>query len=1154
MASPNLTYLYFDVRGYNGLSILSAYSVPITPLTFVPDFTTSTLLSGDAIISNKKLVWNFGDGTYSQDLTAIHQFKWPGKYKVKLTVFDNSGNAFDSNFQPEIQIYDFINDQIQFKDFKRFIYDVPASKIIDPLRILTQNSWQSFRAISADGGYTVNLYASGSSGDYIDINSYNNDKWSHLRSLSRFYQIQDVGDQEEYVIVDKVKTQNKEIYAKVNNNNIVLCNKEDLGSCFVGTTGYADFYYVDDRVKNFTSRENPIILFCTLDNKKIQDYFTTSRNLFDYIEYPPAGFQNLEPATLPIIKVRNNSADRLTITTTGIDGEGYLSATNFNIPSISWQNTKIPFVVKMKDDKNFTTKTYPPLYSSQIENILPLTSFDLKIGLLEYDNILSCYKEVTGVTFYSDFSPDIPRNIGAFYKGYFTCDRPTYNCKLTATIVVNDPKSFPKDSVVGWIAEPQYQYVKRFLKTSLYDFCKGYVSLTLSAVRNDFRTPGCFESYAIAVAPSGASFREDYRTWIGDGSSDSIFKIDVFGNILSAFPLSAMLVKNLTGFEIQNLLSPVLSSAAPNSIALNSYNDAWISLFDTASVIKVNNITGHVTDFVHPHYQNLVYFLSSDYNLPQLSGFAGENSLIPASIDTDYDDNLWVAYTHPASNFLAKYDTYGTMLTAIPMPWMHSPVELLVDRDSKIWLTAYNLSVDGTTLSGRSDFLYRFDSTGTVLPGYPLSGFKFIGNISVDSQQNAYVVEDKETIVKIDNLNRTMTYYTGGSGNNKTNYIQSIGGIACDTSDFLWVLNNWDNKMYYLDTYLTSITSVSGVDQVDLFYPLSADYYYPVSSFTDQRFQAYGDWLGSRWINKYMAPKAVVRTLSGSSDIFSVYPTQGKFNITKINENFDANSFYNDLRYQESLLDKSVFFDDFLGTIVGKTSAQPYELGKTVYEKIANFVYNNADIDRCNLEKLLSFCSELGIQFEEYNYPFPPQLRRLIDTLTIKHKLLYGNKNTFNYDFNKQNTNNPNIGRNLGKELDVRTAVISSGKPIVAYEIFSDLYDLVNRNTIPNTPYNTLIPLSSFNYNWGWGLVAPISISGVEIKNYYKFFEYIDKQEGSYYNNLINWNDPLTLLTFDLSSYKDWSKTDGIMQNMISYELTKGLKLFLSGSNIVYNN
>jgi hypothetical protein len=1148
MASVNFSYLFFFTNDYTGNNVLSSYTLDITPITFIPDFTSSPLLTGAVVISNKKIQWNFGDGTYSNDLTASHVYRWPGNYKPRLTIFDSYGNAYDSSYQPTIQIHDFVADKLGFKDFKRFIYDVPASRIIEPMTIQRQNSWQSYDALS--GIYTINLYASGAAGSYIDYNSFINDKWSHLRSLSRFYEVQRIGDNDEFVIVDKVNTIDTDVYARIVNNSIEACREGDTGAYFAGTTGYADFYYVDDKTKNYTSREPPILIMATFDSAKFKDAYAVLTDVQDYIGYPPAGYQNLQPAVLPIIKVRHNPASKLAITTNGIDGEGPLTATNFNMPYISWQNTEIPFVIRMKDETGFTTRTYPPLSSATVDPALSgLSAYNLQISLVQDTGTTT--ECLTNLSFYSDFSADIPQSIGSFYKGYIIPYESTENVKLTAGMTVVDPVNFPKDSLVGWVAEPQHFYIKRIFKTSFYDSCAGAMNVILSAYINDYPTPGSTESYAIAVAPSGAGAGEDYQSWVADGNADKIYKITIFGEILSAFSLSAYPLDAYTTVDLQ---SQELSSAAPNSVAIDGNSDVWISLYDSVSSIKIDRYTGYLKAIAFPNIMNAVYALSSDYNIPELSGFAGENSLLPASLDTDSENNVWIAYTHPVSNFLIKYDTDGNLLVAKPFTSLISPVEIVVDRNKYVWLTALNLNSPSPSLTGKNDFVYKFDSVGNVLTGFPLSGFRLAGNITVDGGQNAYVANDRETIVRIDGDTAQLRYYAAGSGLNQTNYICSIGGVAADTSNFIWTINNFDNKMYYIDSYTTNLTSLCSTDYIELTFPPNSPSN-PVSAFTEQLFQSYGDWNGSRWINKYMVPYTVVRTVTGESELFNIYPDTGKYNITKINEDFDASQFYKNLRYQQALEDKKVFFDNFLGTIVGDISAQPYELGKVVYEKIANFVSNNADIDKCNLDRLLSFCDEVSLQFEQYNYPFPPQIRRLVDILSIKHKLLWGEKNTFNSNFDKKGyLNNPLYGSNLGNTISPVSGTITVGMPVVALETFSDLYSLTNTNIIPGYVIGDVIPLSTFSYNWGWGLVAPRSVSGTDIGNYYSFNEYIDGIEGSYYNNIINWYDPLTLLKPSLSSYRDWSKTDGIMQNILSYEITKGLKLFTSAVDIVFNN
>jgi len=182
-----------------------------------------------------------------------------------------------------------------------------------------------------------------------------------------------------------------------------------------------------------------------------------------------------------------------------------------------------------------------------------------------------------------------------------------------------------------------------------------------------------------------------------------------------------------------------------------------------------------------------------------------------------------------------------------------------------------------------------------------------------------------------------------------------------------------------------------------------------------------------------------------------------------------------------------------------------------------------------------------------------------MNILSIKHKVLWGDQNKFTYDFNNFGAiYNPNYAINLGTELSTLTSNISSGISVVAYETFSDKFTLVNTNliTLNNTTLSagTVLPLSTFSYDWGWGLIAPKSLSGSRISDYYKFYNYKEKYDGKYFNNIIDWNNPLTTLKASNSSFRDWSNDDGIMQNILSYELTKGLRLFLSGSNLVYNN
>lgn len=1153
----NYTYLFFDVRDYSNNSVLSTYSLDITPVTFVPDYTSSDLLSGARSISNKVLRWDFGDGTFSTELTARHHYQWPGQYKVRLTVYDRFGNAFQSSYTPVINVRDFVAQDFVFDDYGKFVYDVPASRIIDPLKVLIRDSWQNKHSLSGKD-YTVSLYASGAAGDYQNIYNFFNDKWSHMRLLSRFYIKQRIGASEVFTPTDRLSANMTEIYTRINNNNIEICSKDDLNSTYAGTTGFGEFWYVDDRTKNYTSRENPIFIFATLDNALFKDRLTQYQNLYEYITPPPYGFQTLRPAVQPIIKVRHNSAAKISLTTTGIDGEGTLSSTKFEIPQISWENTKVPFIAKFKDPENYTTKTYPPLSSSSTANtsVTGITAYDIKFGIISYEN--GTHKQVENVKFYEDFDPQIPQSIGGFYKGYFISDESATNCALTASVLVIDPVNFPKDSIIGYISVPQYNSVLRFFREQKFSGCTGTISMTLTAEKEFKDTKGNRNILSIQVAPSGAGKGRDYEAWLADSVNDSIIRFDLLGNVTNIFKLSACptLVNNAIVDIDYRSQQPGLTAASPSSIVIDGKGDAWCALFDSGKIIKIDSNKNYVNYVATPLHPNNYYILSSFGSFSPLSGFAGEGIMLPSSIDTDISNNLWAAYTHPVSNFLVQYNSVGSVLTAINLPPCVSPVELCIDRGRNIWLTALNLNTSGTNLTARNDFLYKFNSNGELLPGYPLNGFRQISYITLDGKQNAWVAHDKATITRVDAVTNQKTDYIAGSGTtNITNYVGGIGGMTSDTSDYLWVINNPDKKLYVFDTNIMSLTGLDPISEIELSFPVPSPQY-PVSAFEIEQFQAYGDWFGFRWINKYMVPFSVIRTLTGESNRFNIFPSTGAFNITKINEDYNLAKFYNDTRYQEVLLDKEILFNEFIGTIVGDLSAQPYELGKTVYERIANFISNRVDIDKCNLDALLSFCAEFLVLFENYNYPFPPQLRRIIDILSIKRSVLWGEQNKFNSNFNGKGTIPPNYiyGINLGDELNTLTDVITSGQPIVAYEKFSEIYTIVNDKNIAGYSLSSVLPLSTFNYDWGWGLVAPKSVSGTQISNYYKLYSFNPQYNNKFYDNIINWNDPHTTLSYNQSSYQEWTRDSGIMQTLISYELSKGLRLFTSGANIVYNN
>ena len=445
--------IQFNVYDYTGTTALSTYTLDITPLTFVPDFTTSSL-SSSQVISNKLIHWDFGDGTYANTLTASHRYEWPGSYNVTLTIYDNNGNAYDSSFKPIIKVYDFVPTSLTWQNYS--IANVLSAKYMGPFYVNTLNSWQSYPALSATG-YTINFYASGAGGAYVTAANYNTNKWSHLNTLSQFFALKVNYNSQQYVAVDSLTASQTVIYANIQNNQLQVCGPNDPGATIAGTSGNCEIYYADDSIVDIISssknRVDPVYLFATIDSSKFNDYFTQRTHLYDYVSYPEIGYQNLSPAVISIQRrvTDFDPATAVAISTTGITGEGTLAnsvSSIFNIPNICWQNTEVPYVITLKDVNNFTTKFYPPLSSaianknsSNYSSLTALTAYNVKIGAVSIDGYGNVSSQ-TGFTFTEDFvSPGAVQQLGSFYKGYFVANTTGTGYALSASVTVIDPIS-----------------------------------------------------------------------------------------------------------------------------------------------------------------------------------------------------------------------------------------------------------------------------------------------------------------------------------------------------------------------------------------------------------------------------------------------------------------------------------------------------------------------------------------------------------------------------------------------------------------------------------------------------------------------------------------------------------------------------------------
>ena len=1144
------TYVNLSVANYTNTQVASTYTLDITPLTFV-----ATLSSSSTFLSDRRGLWDFGDGSYSESLSTKHAYKWPGIYDVSFFAYTSAGDSIQACQTFKVSAYNYIGNFIKTSYLgDDQIASYPSGQPTDDIIISRFNSWQSYPALSADG-YTLYFYASGSNSDYLDLDEYSKDPWAHLQSYFFFVK----KENNRFEILSSAKTTIEPIYVSLSNGSLVESSIAVDGSVLAGTSGIAIVNYVDQKPKNLTS-EQPVILFTQLDISK----FPTENNVLnetqkDFINLPIENFSSLE---IPV-KIRYNAATSLKISSNGIDGEGN-EDDSFIINPIKWQNYPISFFIKLKDSFNYSTKHYPKLNFNRTNNF-----FDITCDLIS----LSTQKVISNIHFYENTNIKNVTRTGGFYAGYFVSDNTLENVALTASVRVFDNPYYFKDSPYAWLGQglDYYSYtipsgdavaskLFRYGKSKIYNACGPTLSMILSSSLN---SPTIFSGilknpFSIAVSPF-----EDDSVWFADADRDIIYKLTKDGSVIFNINLSNAPVLTGSGVAYMNLTGP-LSGATPSSIALDGDANAWVTLYTAGSCLKIDKDTGYIIKSAYPTYPDVDFSILHtfggsplatisgipmevflDYSFSPLSGmYATESTMLPSCVETDLNNNIWVSYSNPFKGYLVKFDSNGVFLEAKEYPTLYSPQQLIIDRNNKVYLTVSTYMKPFSSVLDRNDFIYKYDSETTSLEtGFPLSGYSSFGPLAVDKDQYVYALYNRESILRLKTYN-DITSFQIGLGTNLTNEYQSIDALACDTENNLWAVNGFDKKIYLypLENPFTPTSNIQNVSQID------------TQDINPNNLRAYGDWTGMRWINKYYF-NTRTRTITGQSNSFNIYPLSGKYGIAKINEDFDMIGNIKSYILQESLQNSPVFFNNFLGQIVGDSNSPLNILGKRIYEKIANFTINNVDPDACGLAQLKSMEETIGVVLQDYNFPFPSDLQRLVDLFSCKESVLRGQGNEFSSNYDKRQTlNNPNYGKNLGDLLPIETTILPTSGQVVLFEKFGQVYSegkLTNFGVVKNSFLSggtQVVRLSDINTDWGWTLVLGDGISGTEVSRYYEIYSYKPGSDEIFYDNIIDWDSKFTTITKNQSSYYSWFGDDQLTDNMINYQLSVGLGILSSGN------
>lgn len=328
--------------------------------------------------------------------------------------------------------------------------------------------------------------------------------------------------------------------------------------------------------------------------------------------------------------------------------------------------------------------------------------------------------------------------------------------------------------------------------------------------------------------------------------------------------------------------------------------------------------------------------------------------------------------------------------------------------------------------------------------------------------------------------------------------------------------------------------------------------------------------------------KSPAGPITGESNYFDILPETGEYSFFKHGEEIDYGSIINSSILQENISQHDTVRHMF-SAIFGGAESLPNAVGKTVNEKIKNFVANNRDVDECNVKSLFGLANEIKYTLQSYDLNFPGSVKRVVDMLSTGINKIIGTRDRYVEDYDTEpimlSGGRIRYGKNISdQELNTSTYMVTAGVPLVVKEMYGDnrfkvIPSIVAITTATDVPgsmttssYNTtthnadyygiegmmVYPLSAYDKSWNWGLTYPEERQ--EFHDYYQFYDHIDNSAYSLYDyeqntGLINWEatrnmTSLRSLSDTVTSYDDWYGHDGVIESSLEHSIRIGLDLF----------
>lgn len=630
----------------------------------------------------------------------------------------------------------------------------------------------------------------------------------------------------------------------------------------------------------------------------------------------------------------------------------------------------------------------------------------------------------------------------------------------------------------------------------------------------------------------GMAIDGDDNVWNIDFELDRIYKRNSAGDVLFTVDLQ----KQASGVMPDPYADSEYTWYGPSSISLNQTGDAYVTLYNSPSAMKITS-TGDIDSFIiHP---------SAPVSAPPASADEG-TYYRPIDVETTVDGSFAILYSNTDQWSLAKYDVSGSFVNEFAGTDIDRPFDMAYNQEGgdDILYVSKKGSDSGTPYRG----IYRYNATA-----FTSSRLNLCSNpsfVAMDIYENIWFAFDGNKVGylpagTISNVGINFDYFEvpdpDGVGD-------VIGGLACDSSGFINILQRYTNVIYRQSAFDFVNTGTAGLygikinpeenytivninGNIEKVQALSGE---PVSSL-----QAYGDWTGIGWDAKYSVATEVTGsttvTLSGSSSQFQIKSFKNEYELRRFNDSWDMHEQIKSYILPDFQQQFTDLWDDLIGNTVGNDSSGYQTFGRQFYEKIANFVLNHSDVNLANIDQVYSLFETMSLQYDNYDFNYPADLKHWMNVLSIMFERLRGDQYQCNRNFKPKRYEaieecevcGQIHSSNMGDEIAF--PVMTVGEPVVIRDTFKS-----------EGAFDIFYPPLSGDFQQlsdYYGFRSPF-VTNYEVFEYIPTVSFNNQAEG-----FINWEDSYNELAISGIEKSEWWEDGGYVEQIFTQILYGGLGL-----------